>query len=336
MFNSASLTLDALYEGGWNVFRCKKAQTIRYVDIRSGVSAMTVGGVIRVGIAMLDALGHPDVATAIPVWAGATGNGYADVTFANAEINTWKTGTLTEDVTLVVGTYYAVGAYIQNFTTQNMTLARAAPWGEINNRYVDTYGAGAWIKSIASSVAATMRAADGTPHELGVGLGVVGNAYGSGSANNEYGNYFQVPVPLTVCGLAAVIDTDRTYTARLYQGADTVLATATIGDVSVQRAGTSGALSEFAFDSGAEVTLYTGIWYRLAIQFTHVGTSTLYVILAMSKTHLGVYGFTDTMYQTSRTYGVGNAWTEVESQRVAMCLLVSGQPAGGASGRGFW
>ena len=143
MFNSASLTLDALYEGGWNVFRCKKAQTIRYVDIRSGVSAMTVGGVIRVGIAMLDSLGHPNVATATPVWAGATGNGFADVTFANAEINTWKTGTLTEDVTLVVGTHYAVGAYIQNFTTQNMTLARAIPWGEINNRYADVYLAGA-------------------------------------------------------------------------------------------------------------------------------------------------------------------------------------------------
>jgi len=323
---SGALTLDAANEGGWIVFRCNKALTITKVKFCTG-NTVTVGGNLRCGIAMLDASGDPDVITT-PTWAGATGNGYANVAVANGAIRTWYTGTLGEAVTLVPGTYYACGVYVQTYVAQNLLITRTIPYQVINNRFQAAYAAAAWITRTGGYLpAVTMETADGTQYEMGGGLNSLALTIGSGSANNEYGNVFRVPVPITVSGIGAVLDTDYTYTARLYQGVDTVLRTATIGDVSAPRASTSYAYAAFDFDSGAEVTLYPGIDYRMAIQFTHASTSQILTMLGTNKAHFGVIGFANTMWQTSRTYGVGNAWTDDETRCICMCLLVSGQPA---------
>jgi hypothetical protein len=322
---SGALTLDAVNEGGWITFRCNKALTITKVKFSTG-NTVTTGGTLRCGIVMLDASGNPDIAT--PTWAGATGNGFADVVVANGAIRTWHTGTLGEAVTLVPGTYYACGVYVETYVAQNLLITRTIPYQVINNRFQAAYAAAAWITRTGGYLpAVTMETADGTQYEMGGGLNALALAIGSGSANNEYGNVFRVPVPITVCGIGVVLDTDYTYTARLYQGVDTVLGTATIGDVSVPRASTSYAYAAFDFDSGAEVPLYPGIDYRMAIQFTHATTSQILTMLGTDKAHFGVIGFANTMWQTSRTYGVGNAWTDDETRCIAMCLLVCGQPA---------
>lgn len=142
--------------------------------------------------------------------------------------------------------------------------------------------------------------------------------FNSGSTPDEVAMRLRMPFRCTVVGAAVNLDDDEDITIRLYNDADTVLASAT-NDKDVRGVGAADELVFYTFT--APVTLETGVTYRLSA-LPNSTTNCRYWDSTYDAAVMGASGGGTQWYLSTRTDG--GSWTDTTTSRpLGWHLLVS-------------
>lgn len=232
-------------------------------------------------------------------------------------------------VVLDVDTYSA-----QNFTVRALSVNSATSYPFLGQNYCLHYTSGAWAKQTGAYPLFALEYSDGTyTYNAGsVFMSTISTlAFASNNATqDEVALRFTVPVTAkTSCGYFAV-DFDAAATVRLYDGAGTVLGTATAGDSDI-RVGTSDVMHMFCMPS--EVTLSPGNTYRLAIEATTTTAIALRYFDVPAVAVLDQWDGGQAVYWDARVDG--GSWTSTTTRRPIAGMILYGFTGGAGGSGGF-
>lgn len=200
----------------------------------------------------------------------------------------------------------------------------------LGNAYTDDGSAGSYTKS-GNYPALALKYADGTYACFDLPIWplntINSRTFNSGSTPDERGLHFTLPVTGACSGGWVRIDVDAAADLVLYDSGNTVLASATITPARVTNSG----LSTLVYWD--PVTLSANQSYRLVVKPTSVSSVSLYdVDLSTAALQAGIPGGA-TWYSTSRTDG--GAWTDTDTNRPWMGILLSQFDDGAGGGAGL-
>jgi hypothetical protein len=313
----SSNTVDAAGEKLAGIFRVPKTGTISIVGVRSG--AVTGSGDADVRLETVSLTDGNPTGTLV----GTTTNGTVTINAAN----TWYNATLTLGAAVTRGDLIAV---VVARTTGNYGISSLSntPFGA-QFPYIDHFTA-SWAK-ISTQPVFSLQYNDGsygfTPSVYPYSL-LTSTTYNSGSTPDERGLKFRLPAPVRVAGAWLYPDLDAAADIKLYDAADTELATLSL-DPDV-RIGT-GYGSQYNW-FGASVSLSANVYYRLTLLPTSVtDISAMHFNVNAAAVMDSLPGGQD-FHHTERTNA--GVWTDTTTQRPFIGLILDGIDDGVGGGGG--
>lgn len=314
--DATAVILDATGEwAGW-VLQATRTCDISSIHFRTGT--VTTGGTLPVSVQTVDLTnGEPsgtnfDTDTDVDVVIDTTDN-----VFYEAE--------LTADASVTQGDFFGVRIDWGTGVDAQLDIGGA-------NFGPETGGVNYPVSFIDSTVTksgqrhpnlavecsdGTFMVLPGTYPLISVNIPSVSNA----STPDEYGNVFQLPMSVIVCGAAYVVNntSEVNFELSLYDSADTELVDMAVdGDVTATTGNTEA--GQVYFD--ANVTLAANTVYRLTIRPTEATTIQLYESNNNTEQFMNAMPFANKIYKTTRTDS--GAWTDDASRRVMVALMVCG------------
>ena len=271
----------------------------------------------------------------------ALASGTITMSGGNTPSNSWQELALGSNYTATAYGQYCVAWFITNYTgSDSVILKTATSANQID--YITSWTATAWTTTPVftnSSGAApdlAIKMSDGSYGTLlgsfpMAGPGSSAIIYNSGSANNEIALRFQLPNSVSAVGYCLnqpAAATNATFVVNLYDANNTALATQSSpnnqqmarqvqNDIYCQRFSTA-------------ITLNANAVYRLGVKAATVNSITIDYLPVNANKFLTLMEGGDQMYWSQRS-GSG-AWTDTNTQRPLIAILVSGW--GNRGGRG--
>lgn len=326
-------TLNASGDRIGYVIPVPKAGTLDWFEWRTGTVGNNPDNGMRTSFQTIDpATGFPD--TTQDQFVDTTG------TFSS---NVWQvpSGVMTDDGTpggvkrtVVAGEMLGCVIDFVGFVAgDSLGVARFTLSGKIDNLYTADGSSGAYAKSTLMPLLA-LKYADGTYAEFPLNVspvssaGFLGTPFNSGSTPDERALRFQVPVSMRVRGCWLWVDIDAAADVILYDNADNVLTSISLDPD--QRGGTSANLVYVTFP--AQVTLSASTVYRLALLPTTVTNVNLFAGDVNTAALMAAVAGGEELYLSTRTDA--GAWTDTDTTRPLMGLILDGIDDGGGGGGG--
>lgn len=329
---NTSFTLDAAGEKNAVVFRVPKSGTLNRVGFRTGT--VTTGDTLRISFQDVAADGFPDEVV----------DQYVDQAILSTDDNlSFFVGPLTHDGTaggtkrtVTRGDWLAIVLEYPSYVAGNLQLFHfnTTSGRRISvNAVIRTKLAGVWARS-GTVPRVILEYSDGSyGHILGVQADVntfpASASYNSSSSPNEYGNVIQVPAQCRASGIwwygnTSVDNTTFTqdFELTLYAADGSTVLGAAVWDASNQSSINTVAVRNVyaAYFTGGDVTLSTGVSYRVAAKATAATSISRTVQQSQSNAALSQLNSSD-IYLTSRT-GVG-AWSDTTTDQMAIGLILT-------------
>lgn len=182
----------------------------------------------------------------------------------------------------------------------------------------------AWAKVANALPTIALKYNDGTYMQVGPlalpASAISTHTFNNASAADEIALRFQFPFPVQVCGFWMRVDIDNAADVILYDGDDDAAAAlASISLSSVVRPATAGQQTIGFFST--DHTIPKDTYYRLALKAQSVSNISTYSFTVASQAILGGCAGGDKVHYSSRADG--GAWTDVQTQRPYMGLLIN-------------
>lgn len=204
----------------------------------------------------------------------------------------------------------------------------------LNNYWATTANSGGtWTKVTATGINIALKYDDGSyatfPAPIfGFLLGVV-NTYNTGSTPDERGLLFQVPFPCRLSGIWVKVDADNPFDIVIYDAASSVV-TSFSGNAGIRA--TTGARNAY-YLLPTPLTLTPNVNYRVTLlPSTGSSISTYDWTFSTSAIRAAQDGMSSTWMLTTRTDAGG--WTDTDTARPVMGLVLDGFDSGGGGGGG--
>lgn len=327
--SSATTTLDATTDYVAFVCKAPATGTIDKAYVRIGTT--TLNGTLSVQIQNLDANGDPD-GTAYGSCA------QSDVAVTGSEDNTTITfSSLACSAT--AGNYICIKVWASVVTSGSLNVVSNGAIGgsaSIGFPYITTRTSGTGAGSHASaSQGPTIEYSGGVYYQVGwipASTTATENIDNDGAVR-RLGNRLILPAPVTAVGMWAFIDNDTdTTTLKLYDtDGTTELATAAL--VAANRQGTASRIQWVLFGAAVDLSAGTGSPYRLVATTNNTSSTSAGIIVAdnIVAAHMAMMPLGTAMYHTSHD---GSSWTDTDTKRAAVGLLVSKFDDGAGGGGG--
>ena len=276
------------------------------------VTAVTKSQSLDCRIETLASTGHPSGT----LWATNTSGVQASVA-----ANTTYWVTLTANASVTLGDPFHV---VLQWTSTTGDVAIRRYFQNANNPhslFTNSYTSGSWNASkLAGIPSFVVEYSDGYRYNCGgyFADSFTSASYNTGTTPDEFGLYFQVPVPMKCYGVQMYkgLVAGTTYSIKLYDSdGSTVLASKS--SIDTDAAATSPLLSWDLFSSAA--TLVPSTWYRLTFLPGDATSHTGYYIDVDANATLDMWGDRN-MYWTQRTDA--GAWSETNTRRPMMWPII--------------
>lgn len=325
--SDTAVTLDATTD--YSAYICKAPATGTIDKLHVRVGTTTLSGTLSCQIQTLDASGDPS-GTAYGSCA------QADVAVTGTEDNTLITfSSLACSAT--IGDYIAIRVWASVVTSGSINvLASATPSGlnvyglpYSSNR---TSGTGAGSEAVIAA-GPVIEYSGAVYHQVGwAPQGTYGvEGIDNDSSVRRIGNRFILPASVTAIGCWVFIDNDNdTTTIKLYDtDGTTELATSAL--VAVNRQGTATRMQFVPFTAPVNLSANTTNPYRLVITTSSNTTNAaqIAVLSNVAAAHMAMMPLGTAMYHTSHN---GTSWTDTDTKRAAIGLLVSKMDDGSGQG----
>lgn len=303
---SSVLLIDAATEKAAAVWRVGAAGAIRKLYFRLGT--VTTGDTLLVSLQDIDGTtGDPD----------GTADQSGTVVVADTDDNTWKSVTLGADRTVAVGDWLGGVVEYNSFVAGSMVILRSlTSW---HPGYTDLY-TGTWGKGGPTAILA-VEYSDGLYYpQPGLLPGVPSSVsfHVNTSGFDEYGMHFTMPFPARAVGGGFWSSLSGDANLVLYNTNGTSVMASAVIDASNQ-ATNSAQERNYFFNTPA--TLAVGSAYRLTIQPSTTTSDTLrYIDCPVAAARGQLPG--GTAIQLTKQLDVTGSWTEVDTQRPLMWLLL--------------
>ncbi len=315
--------LDAAGEKAALIFRPTQAKAIRTIHART--ATVTTGDTVDVRVETVNASGEPS-----GTLHGTNTNGA--LVIASSDDNVWKSVTLTADTaTLTPGVSEVAVVIVNGGAGGNIQIGS---WGFQRSHY--PYGS---VYTTSWTVQPNLplivvQYADGTFDPIygypATGGPITTTTFNSGTGTNRRGDIFTLAVPMRVSGLAAYIDADGPFEAKIY-AADGTTVLATSDPVANALRGATYAGPHFVpFTSS--VDLDAGVAYRMAVIPTSGTSVTTYEFDVPTAAMLDAFAGGQDIH--SSTWN-GSAWSETTTRRMWLHLIVTGLDDGAGGGGGL-
>ena len=308
---STSFILDASAEKAATIWRAGHSGAIRKIHFRT--ATVTTGDTMRVSLQDVDtSTGDPD--------------GVADqsgtVVVAASDDSTWKTVTLGADRTVTRGDWLAAVIEFDSFVAGNMQIARNTGPVSLHGAYNDHFTA-AWAKVSAHPVLAVEYSDALFYPQPGVHSGVVSStSFNVDTVSfDEYGMLFTLPFSASCCGLGFFSSLAADLDLVLYSG------TTPLQSVSWDSSIAIAAIQAREMFFPASQTLSANTPYRVTIKPTTTSNVAIRHLDLFSAAARGQLPG-GTVVQLTKRVDSG-AWTDVDTSRPLMWLLLDGIDAGG-------
>lgn len=329
----SAVTLDVANDARADIFVAARTGTIVAVQVVTGTVSGTTKAV-RVGLQALDANGVPS-----GTWLGS-GNAYG--TIAAPATNTIYEVPLGTSVSVTAGTPYAVVTKWDNdadpgtiaFQRSNGFLwpPGGASYGLSSNYNAEQLlGSGTWTKTAQTPVVGIKYDDGFWPMHIAPPVAVATTTFALTTASNpdEVGNRFRLPFSARIVGAWIYADFDYDLDVVLYPDSGAALRSVTMLSANRQF-GTN--VYGFALFADGPYTLAANTWYRLAYKARHASQATTITSgQAYSAASWAQQGLAD-CYQCVRQDA--GSWTDTDTKRVVMSLLLDGFDTGGSTGGG--
>jgi hypothetical protein len=305
--NPGTLLVDGASEKAGQVFKAPKTGSI--TKLYFSTFTVTTGATMDVRLETVDA------STGLPSGSLQGTNTNASLVIANSDDNKWLTVTLTAAAVVTVGDDLAFVVANPASSFGNMNIACFAS-GNSTNASRFPYAllfTSSWAKQ-ATSMACGVEYSDGTQFLVGPGPWVNASqlSFSDSSNPDERGLKFLVPFDCSVIGILVNLSASAgaTYTVKLYDSVDTVLASVA-ADGDLYQSGGWGVQHLYL---GSEISLTANAVYRLTIRATNATSVAQYsyVEVAANADMAWASGGIN-CYETTRNND--GAWTDTTTRR---------------------
>lgn len=330
---AAAMTMDASAEKCAFIIQVPKSGTLHSFEFRQATNTNQPDNGLRISFQDLNASGNPD----------GTQDQFRTIT-TGFGAGVWLTppGPLTNDGTnggtkrsVTKGDYVACVVEFESFVAGDSVeiSALGAPsnnpeWNHSLGWYFATFVA-SWTKQTDDAPCLALKYDDGSygsfPLPVWPIKTVNTRTWNNGGSPLRRGVRFQLPMACRCAGAWARLDLDGDADLTLYNNADTVLATVNLK--SVNRSGVNGGV-HFTYWATAQ-DLAANTTYRLVVTPSS-GTNMSFYDLDIEASAL--LAAMDGGSQWYSTWGTTGSWTDTDTNRGLMGLLIDGIESGGAGG----
>lgn len=311
-------------------------KTLQNLHIMVGTANKTSGSDLRLGIQAVSTTTGPPIQPD-GSWA-ASGAAYVTVADSAITANTWlRSGTVGGTLSMTQGGLYCLVVEPENYAGSDSYLLRSVNLRSGWTAQSSSYNGSTWSASTANTALHLLEFTDGTFGSLGLGapLNVVGTtvAFNSGSADDEIGLKVVPDTPMVVNGICA----DNPYSTStgdfewvLYEGT-TARRTVT---TDVNHLFTTSATVTICGVFDSSFTLSAGTTYYAALKPTTANNVRITYSGVADASYWSVWSGGPITSYSSRADG--GAWTDTDTRRPSIWLLVSATGSTGGSGGGAY